>query len=96
MFRIRDIIIKDPIVLDRWPMIVDHIVSSELDKGRIKKAMRNGGTEAGDAILDSLNIWKSDGKQISELIQVLIAHELNALAGKEPDGDVTTPRLGTN
>ena len=78
--RVRDLIIADPVALQKWTMIVDHIVRREDDKRRIKKLLSRD-LEYGEAILDSLNIWNRYGAERANLMEVLHHQGLNKLAG---------------
>ena len=78
--RVRDLIVADPVALQKWTMIVDHIVRREDDKRRMKQLLSKD-REYGEAILESLNIWKGYGAERADLTEILHDHGLNNLAG---------------
>ena len=80
LLHMRGIMIKDPITLLKWHMIVDSIVKSEPDKLRIKTCLGEGRYE--EAVLQTLNIWNSSQGELVELITVLQCLGLNSVAGK--------------
>ena len=77
---IRDLACSDQVALDKWPVVVDHIVQSAADILRIKDLLNNFKFHEG--VLQTLNIWWGAGRDQVDLVQVLRNLKLNSLAGK--------------
>ena len=73
MLRIRDLVLDDPVALDRWPRIVER-VSTYADERRLKDLLRRH--DYGETVLQTLRLCRMD------LVQVFRDQELNSLAGK--------------
>jgi hypothetical protein len=77
---IRDLVVRDPVALDKWPTVVDHIVGLAADSSQIKKLFKDG--EYHEAVLQSLYIWWQAGGARADLLKVLQEFGLNEISGK--------------
>ena len=82
LLALRDIVVQDPLALQKWGRVVDRIVTSPADALRIKLTLNDRSFE--EAVLQSLQLFYSLGGSHSELAEVLRSETigLNALAGK--------------
>ena len=85
---IRDLVVRDPVALDKWPTIIDHIVISAADKYKVKRGLRKTDPDLEGVVLRSLQIWHGYGSDRADLVAVLWEHGLKALAGKLRAPDV--------
>ena len=83
LIRLRDLVIKDPIALERWWLVTDHIVTSPSDALRIKKLIKEGHYE--EAVMQSLLVWNAAGDRRADLVKILRDKGLNLLAGNTID-----------
>ena len=82
LITIRDIIIGDPIALQRWSLIVNYVVDSKTEELRITKLITNGGYE--EAVLQTLRCWYSSlGAEgtLQAFVEVLRRRGLVTVAG---------------
>ena len=81
MRNLRDLVLNDTIAIEKWPQIIDHIVTPRDDEVRLKKLFYRD-DNYGEAVLQSLRIWHGYGEERrSDLDRVLGDHELDLLAG---------------
>lgn len=82
MIRVRDLVCEDPVALDKWSRIVDHIVLSQPDRLRVRGLLRADPPRYEDAVLQTLNLWAAYGAdERANLDKVFRDLKLNALAG---------------
>ena len=83
MVKLRDIILQDPVAIDKWPRIVNSLIEATAadDIARIKRLLNKDGDYA-EAVLQTLTIWYGYGNEAADLLQVLRQHGLNALERK--------------
>ena len=75
---IRDLVLNDPVAHERWALVVDRVLKPS-DAIQVKKIMD---IKFAEAVLQSLQIWNSYGREHADLIPVLRQYGLNGLAGE--------------
>ena len=85
VLRLRDLIIKNQVALQKWSMVVGYIVKSPADEHRIKSLLRKHDYE--EAVLQSLRLWNEYGDKGADLLQVLRDGDLNSLSGTQAESE---------
>ena len=81
MRNLRDLVLNDTIGIEKWPRIIDHIVTPGADEVRLKNLFYRD-KNYGEVVLQSLRIWHGYGEERrSDLDRVLRDHKLDLLAG---------------
>ena len=75
-FRIRDVIVTDVVALKKWSVVLDHLLSSEVDIVRIKDMLEKN--RYAEAVLETLQFTNCD---LDHVLEVLRSQRLNSLAG---------------
>ena len=79
LLRIQDLVLNDSVAITTWAQVVERAARKAVDAVSLKDLLK--ARQYAEAVLETLQKFKSQGSTQEELIQILRQLELNDLAG---------------